>query len=110
MQAELELQIAKVIRDVDGNNKLGASALAEHIAAALLSRFVLCDAEPRAWISTLPYGVVGGRLTRMPAVTADKARVSREPDYKFAPLYAPASLAGNANISPKGEAGKEGGE
>jgi len=51
MQAELELQIAKVIREVDGNNTLGSSALAERIATALLSRFVLCNAEPVAWLS-----------------------------------------------------------
>jgi hypothetical protein len=35
---------------------------------AFLAKFVLCEREPAAWISTLPFGVVGGRW-----VDADEA-------------------------------------
>jgi hypothetical protein len=102
MQAELELQIAKVIREVDGANTLGASTLAVYIARALLSQYVLCEKEPVAWM----LGNNGLVLAR------DK------PDDRasWRPLYAPASplgnasLAGNADILPQGKAGKEGGE
>jgi hypothetical protein len=95
MQAELELQIAAVIREVDGNNTLGASALAEHIATTLLSRFVLCDAEPVAWHYQAPtyYGVWGA------GVSLDKPVHLAQ---MVKPLYAPASLTGNADIGTEG--------
>ena len=107
MQAELELQIATVIREVDGANTMGASALAEHIATALLAGKVLCDAEPVA------YKDEQGRTVRISEngkgdggfVGPDRAI----PD-AWVRLYAPASLAGNADIGKEGEAGKEGRE
>jgi hypothetical protein len=114
MQAELELQIAKVIREVDGNNTLGASALAEHIATTLLAGKVLCNAEPVAWFYTLEYGstVVDSGLfesqRRYPFGVCGADYLARNDDgvsyVRETPLYAPASLAGNADI------GKEGGK
>jgi hypothetical protein len=56
----------------------------------LLEDKVLCNAEPVAWMN--PY----------------TEETFNEPEPGDVPLYAPASLAGNADISPQGEAGKEG--
>jgi hypothetical protein len=85
MQAELELQIAAVIRDVDGSNTMGASALAEHITTALLSRFVLCDPQSIAAINRSSGEVVA---------TLDAAYFGTN----WTPLYAPASPFGDGNI------------
>jgi len=98
MQAELELQIATVIREVDGANKLGASTLAVYIATALLSRFVLCEKEPVAERYGITYtdGSVqwDASLTEHGVTLCESS--SGDPFPK--PLYAPADI------------GKEGGE
>jgi hypothetical protein len=90
MQTEVELQIAAVIREVDGNNTLGASALAERIATTLLSRFVLCNAEPVAWQYQVNYTYCNVSWVLPPEDSYDEGTLR--------PLYAPADI------------GKEGGE
>jgi hypothetical protein len=102
MQAELELQIAAVIREVDGNNTLGASALAEHIATTLLAGKVLCEKEPvymfrrrgqKDWCSCNAdrYAELGAKNTY----------------FEVQILYAPASPLGNASLAGNADIGKQ---
>jgi hypothetical protein len=107
MQAELELQIATVIREVDGANTLGASTLAVYIARALLSQYVLCNAEPVAWmtrIETVGPGWGKEYYDKLPV------RAMNPMTYSHHPLYAPASPLGNASIAGNADSGKEGGK
>jgi hypothetical protein len=95
MQAELELQIAKVIREVDGANTMGASALAEHIATTLLEGKVLCEKEPVAWIAGEDLAKMQETETSCRVFSVEMGYVSGDVSL---PLYAAADI------------GKEGGE
>jgi hypothetical protein len=79
MQDEIEQWIATVIREVDGANTMGASALAGHIATALLSRFVLCGPQSIAALNRSSGEVVA---------TLDAAYFGTN----WTPLYAPADI------------------
>ena len=71
---------------------------------------VLCDAEPVAYFAR---GTdCFGDHWSYASVFREEVEKTMEDEScaTLQPLYAPASLAGNADILPQGEAGKEGGE
>lgn len=80
-------QVAEEIR-AEGNAGWGNTL---DDVCAMLAGKVLCDAEPVAWMNPHTDEIFNG------------------PEPGDLPLYAPASLAGNADILPPDEAGKEGG-
>lgn len=116
MQAELEKLPQWLDEWIDENSELGHDnkqwVIAEGCLRALLSRFVLCDAEP---IGYLYQHEDTGMTTSVDVQQVGWGFEKNNPRFTLIgplhkPLYAPVSLAGNADISPQGEAGKEGGK
>lgn len=94
MQAELEKWIEE-----NTCVPLSREMIPVECVRALLKGKVLCDAEPVGL-----YHPQSGDLCPIEAFYGDAKEVG------YVLVYAPASLTGNADISPQGEAGKEGGE
>jgi hypothetical protein len=111
MQAELEKWITdhtehSEIRDSCGDLLGYYEVVDADDLRAFLAEYVLCNAEPVAWQYQVNYTYCNVSWVLPPDDSYDEGTLR--------PLYAPASplgnasLAGNADISPQGEAGKEG--
>jgi hypothetical protein len=106
MQTELEKWIERHQLERYNGGGIRDMTITTRDLRALLEGKVLCNAEPVGYFDR--YDFEDMRKAGMSDMTMVVAGAPL--GYLCCPLYAPASLAGNADISPKGEAGKEGGE